>query len=148
MVTHLLLIAAGLVAAADKDNDAAKDLQKLQGSWVLASGEKDGKKLADEDVKRSKITWRGKEALVATPHQSKERIRATVTLDPGKTPRQMDWVRVEGPYAGKSMHAIYEFVSEDEYRICFAPAGKDRPTEFRTRPGTGHMLHVWKRVKD
>ena len=46
------------------------------------------------------------------------------------------------------MHAIYEFVGEDRYRICFAPPGKYRPTGFATRPGSGHLLHVWKRAGD
>jgi uncharacterized protein (TIGR03067 family) len=58
----------------------------------------------------------------------------------------MEWVRVNGPHAGEKMLAIYEFLDADNYRICFAPAGKDRPAEFHTKMGTGHILHVWKRA--
>ncbi len=146
-VAAVALLAAGLLLAADKDEDAKKDLKKLEGTWVMVSGEKDGEKVADENVKASKITWKGAEATIETPHQSKEPFKATTTLDPTKKPKEMDWVRSTGPDAGKPMHAIYEFIDEDTYRVCFAPAGKDRPKEFATKAGTGHMLHVWKRMK-
>jgi uncharacterized protein (TIGR03067 family) len=59
----------------------------------------------------------------------------------------MDWTRSNGPDAGKTMLAIYEFINDDEYRICFAPAGKERPKEFSTKAGSGHFLHTWKRLK-
>ena len=148
MSTTLLLTSVALLAAADAPNqDAKKELQKFQGTWVLVTGEKDGEKLKDEDVRQSKMTWEEARVTLRTPHQSKDAIRADVTLDPSKTPRQMDWVRRTEPGKGQTMHAIYEFVDDDQYRICFAPPGKDRPGEFATRSGTGHILHVWKRLK-
>jgi len=147
---HLLLLATvGLLVAADaKDDMTKKELDKFQGTWVLVSGEKDGQKIADDDVKKSKLTWKGKECAVETPHQSKETIKATAKLDPSKSPKEMDWERSAGPGVGKPMQAIYEFTGDDQYRICFAPAGKDRPKEFATKAGSGHILHVWKRVKE
>jgi hypothetical protein len=45
-------------------------------------------------------------------------------------------------------HSPYEWINKDSYRICFAPAGKPRPTKFSTKAGSGHILHVWKRVKE
>jgi uncharacterized protein (TIGR03067 family) len=146
----LLVVVAGLLVAADaKDDAAAKDLKKLQGTWVMVSGERDGEKVRDEDVKKSKITWTGDECAVETPHQSDRTIKGKVRLDPSKKPKEMDWERSAGPGAaeGKTFHAIYEFLDDDTYRICFAPPGKDRPGEFKTRAGTGHTLHAWKRVK-
>jgi hypothetical protein len=38
---------------------------------VLVSGEKDGEKVADENVRKSKITWKGAGVALLTPHQSK-----------------------------------------------------------------------------
>jgi uncharacterized protein (TIGR03067 family) len=144
---------AGVVlflCGADAKEDVAKDeLKKFQGMWVMESGEKDGKKLAAEHVKKSKITWKDKECTVETPHQSKETIKGVITkLDPGKKPNEMSWKRSAGPDAGKEMHAIYEWVDKDHYRVCFAPAGKDRPTEFSTKADSGHILHTWKRMKE
>jgi uncharacterized protein (TIGR03067 family) len=145
----LLAVVAGLLVGADAKDDKAKaELKKFEGNWVMASGERDGQKLPDEHVRKSRITWKGKEVAVDTPHQSKETIKATVTVNPAGEPKEMDFVRSAGPGAGKPMRGIYEFTGDDEYRICFAPAGKPRPKEFRTEAGSGHMLHVWKRAKE
>jgi uncharacterized protein (TIGR03067 family) len=146
----LLIPAAFLLIGADtKDDQIKKEMKKLEGTWIMESGEKDGAKIAEEHVKKSKITWKGKEVVVETPHQSKEAIKSTIGgWDPSKTPAEMDWVRTNGPDSGKTMLAIYEIIDNDHYRVCFAPAGKERPKEFSTKAGSGHFLHVWKRVKD
>jgi uncharacterized protein (TIGR03067 family) len=145
----LLLPVTLLVVGADAKEDLAKkELKKFEGTWVMGSGERDGAKIADEHVQKSKITWKGKAEVVETPHQSKEAIKVTIGgLDPTKKPAEMDWVRSNGPDSGQKMLAIYEFIDDDQYRICFAPAGKERPKEFSTKAGSGHLLHVWKRVK-
>jgi hypothetical protein len=41
-----------------------KELQKFQGTWGMVSGERDGKKVADQDVKQSRIVYEDK-----TSHQ-------------------------------------------------------------------------------
>lgn len=131
-----------------RPDDASSELKKFEGTWILVSGERDGKKIANDDVKKSKITWKGAEVELLTPHQSPQTIKGTSMVDPSKKPSQMDFVRSVGPDSGKVMIGIYEFIDPDQYRICFAPPGKDRPTEFKTKEGSGHTLHVWKRVKN
>jgi uncharacterized protein (TIGR03067 family) len=145
-VTLLLLV--GLVWAGDaKDDEAKKELKKFEGTWVLESGEKEGKKLPPEEVKKGKIVWKGAEVIVESPHQSKEPIKATtIHIDPVK--KEMDWKRANGPDAGKTMRATYEWIDKDHYRIVFAPGDKERPKEFSTKPGSGHIVHSWKRVKE
>ncbi|MBY0526435.1 MAG: TIGR03067 domain-containing protein [Gemmataceae bacterium] len=149
LASTLTLFVAGMTIAADAKDDEAKELKRFAGTWTLVSGEKDGQKLADEHVKKSKITWKGKEVIVESPHQSKEPIKATMTrVDASKKPAEMDWERATGPDSGKKMVAIYEWLGDDSYRIIFAPAGKDRPKEFTTKEGSGHIMHVWKRAKE
>jgi uncharacterized protein (TIGR03067 family) len=41
---------------------------------------------------------------------------------------------------------IYE-LDGDRYKVCFAPAGKPRPSEFASKPGSGSLLQAWKRKK-
>jgi uncharacterized protein (TIGR03067 family) len=148
-VRALMVVAVlSLAAAGGGEEQAAKELKKFEGTWVLDAGEKDGTRVADEHIRKSRITWKGKEIVAVTPHQSAEPIKGTITVDPTKVPREMDWVRSAGPGAGRRMKAIYEFIGEDRYRVCFAPAGKDRPKEFATKQGSGHTLHVWKRAKE
>jgi uncharacterized protein (TIGR03067 family) len=141
--------AAGLLVAADSsDEDIKKELKKFEGTWVLVTGERDGKPVADEDVKKSKITMKDVESTLFTPHQSGETIKSTRKLDPSKKPAQLEFVRSDGPGAGQTMKGIYEWIDADTYRVCFAPPGNDRPTEFKTTPGSGHTLHVWKRSQE
>jgi len=35
----------------------------------------------------------------------------------------------------------------DTLKSCVAPIGKDRPTEFASKPGTGHTLRLFKKAK-
>jgi hypothetical protein len=57
-----------------------------------------------------------------------------------------NWPRhtTTGPNKGKVFSAIYE-IDDEQHKICFAAAGKERPTAFSALPGSGHLLQVWKR---
>ena len=123
------------------------DLAKIQGTWNLSSGSKDGKPLAASDVANSRIAYKGNKVEMQTPHQSAETIRATIKLGTEGNRKTLEWVRDNGPDAGKTMLAIYEFRGDDELVIVFAPAGKPRPKEFATKPGSSEIMHVWKRAK-
>lgn len=142
-----LVLSMALLAAGDRPQDSRKELERFEGTWVLIDGEKEGQKLPADQIKKGKITWHRGQVSVDTPHQSPDTIQATITVDPSQSPKHMDWVRSTGPGKDETFHAIYEFISDDEYRVCFSPAGKDRPREFATKPGNGQLLHVWKRVK-
>lgn len=144
-----LVLAIGLLMAADDKADTKEELRRFQGSWVLVSGEKDGKKISDEHVKKNKMTYQGEQVSLESPHQSAAPIKSTIKkMDPSKTPAEMDWVRSAGPGAGQTMMAIYQFNGIDQCKVCFDPSGKARPKEFATKEGTGHILHVWKRVAE
>ncbi len=135
-------------AAGVGGDDAEKDLQKLQGTWVMVSGERDGKKVADEDVSKSKITYEGNTIRLFTPHQSGETIVAEIVkVDPTKSPKQMHFIRKNGPNAGTTVIGIYEFDGNDQYKFAFDPTGVVTLKEFATKEGTGHFRHTWKRVK-
>lgn len=148
-VLFSLICSVGVLAAAQAEGllDSA-ELKKFQGNWVMVSAEMDGKKVHDNHVKQSNITFAGDKVELVTPHQHKEKILATITrLDVAKNPREMHWVRSSGPKAGSTMIAIYEFEGADQYKICFDPAVKETPNTFGTKTGSGHIWHTWKRVK-
>ncbi|MEO8506008.1 MAG: TIGR03067 domain-containing protein [Betaproteobacteria bacterium] len=142
----LLLAASGLAVAQGRSDDAAGELKKREGTWVLVSGKKDGQPIAADSVGKSRIVWKGQDVVVETPHQAKEPIKTSATLAAGGR-GTMDWSRANGPDAGKTRLAIYQFRGPDEYVVVFAPAGKARPQDFDTKAGSGHTLHVWKRTK-
>jgi uncharacterized protein (TIGR03067 family) len=140
----VVALAVGAVIAADAE-DAKKDLEKLQGTWALVSGERDGKKFTEEEVKKTMLfikddTFRIPESSVATSEDG------TIKIDPSKKPKEMDATTGSGPDKGKIWQGIYK-LRGDTYKVCFAPPGKDRPTEFSSKAGSGHLLQVWKREK-
>jgi uncharacterized protein (TIGR03067 family) len=140
----VVALAVGAVIAANAE-DAKKGLEKLQGTWALVSGERDGKKFTEEEVKKTMLfikddTFRIPESSVATSEDG------TIKIDPSKKPKEMDATTGSGPDKGKIWQGIYK-LHGDTYEVCFAPPGKDRPTEFSSKAGSGHLLQVWKREK-
>jgi len=67
-------------------------------------------------------------------------------VDPSRAPRTLDVTRSEGPRKGETVLAIYE-VKGDSLRTCFALPGRERPTGFTPKEGSGHVLRTYKRVK-
>jgi uncharacterized protein (TIGR03067 family) len=145
----LVLWCVGSPLAADVGGqDAEKELAKLQGTWVMVSGELDGKKAADEHVSRSKIMFDGNKMQIIVPNQTAETVVADIVkIDPTKNPKEMHFIRKSGPNAGKTLIGIYNFEGDDQYKFAFDPAGSMTLKEFVTKEGTGHIRNTWKRVK-
>jgi len=145
LLCHVGLSLAGDVAGGEA---AAKELEKFQGDWVMVSGEMDGKKVSDEHMTQSKVSYEGNKIEIVVPNQTSETIIADIVkIDPTKSPRTMHFVRRNGPNAGKTLTAIYEFQRDGQYRFAFDPTGKMTLEEFVTKEGTGHVRNTWKRVK-
>lgn len=117
-----------------------KELKKLEGVYILVSGELDGKPISEEAKKTALLTIKGNEHSVVV---GKEVIKGTHKLDASKTPHEIDATDTEGPYKDKAARGIYK-IKGDEFTVCFAAPGKDRPKEFSTKSGA-HLLHVWKK---
>ena len=143
-----LALSVGMVAAVQAQGQIPKEeLQRFQCTWVLIAAEMDGKKVDEADVKKSRMTLVGDKIEVTTPHQHKDKIVASLTkLDLTKNPKEIQWVRTAGPKAGTTLTAIYEFEGPDRFKICFDPSGLIIPKEFGTKAGSGHILHIWRRV--
>lgn len=144
-LAFMVVAAAGLAMAADApQQDAVKaELEKMSGTYKLISAETDGVMASADVLKNSKLVIKGDEHDVKV---GDDIYKGTHKIDPSKTPKTIDASDVEGVNKGKTMLGIYELTA-DELKVCFAPAGKDRPKEFSAKKGTGHMLHVWKREK-
>jgi uncharacterized protein (TIGR03067 family) len=127
------LLIIGLVATAVP---AQGELKKLEGTWALVSAEQDGQVVTSDAVQAARLYIAG---ATHTVQVGKESTNGTHKLDPTAVPKAID-----STDQGKILLGIYE-LRGDEFRVCFAAPGKDRPTEFSTKTGTGHILHVWKR---
>jgi uncharacterized protein (TIGR03067 family) len=133
------------IATADAGDEAAKkDLQMLQGDWVMQSSERDGMKAPAELVRTFARTVKNKSYTVnwedeAGAHSSS----GVLTLDPMRSPKHLDALLSDGPSKGKTMLGIYK-LEGDAQTLCAAFPGKARPTAFDSKQGT---LIVWKRAK-
>jgi uncharacterized protein (TIGR03067 family) len=137
------VVTAGLFApAANQGDDARKELEQLQGKWAVVSVERDGK--ADERWKDAVRTIEGNKYVLAPKEGAK--VEGTFKIDPVKKPKVFDSEPAGGQYKGKTLLGIYA-VEGDTLKICFAEPGKDRPTEFASKPGSGWVLAVHKREK-
>ena len=147
MKLHVLLVlAVGLLIVANSSaGDAAKmELKKLEGTWGMVSGEAKGEKLPESTIKSAKLTIVGDKHTVKI---GEDTIIGTHKLDPTMKPKAIDAMDTEGPFKGKTTFGIYK-VEKGVFTVCFAPPGKERPTEFTTKSGTGELLHVWKLKKE
>ena len=138
----MMVLVAGFLIAAD---DPKKEAEKLQGTWRLVSLEVDGKKATKGEIKKEqKMVVKG-DKFTSTV-DDKHSFKGTFKLDPAKKPKAVDAAVTEGQYKGKTLLGIYE-VEGDMLRACYAPPGKERPTEFASKEGSGNHLYVYKREK-
>jgi uncharacterized protein (TIGR03067 family) len=137
--TWLVLVVGFLIAA----DDPKDELKKLEGSWTMVSGEKDGKPLAEQTIKTAKLVIKGDQHDVKV---GDDVFKGTHKVDPSKKPKTIDATDTEGAFKGKTVLGIYD-LEGDNFKVCFAEPGKERPKEFSTKSGTGHILHVWKKEK-
>jgi uncharacterized protein (TIGR03067 family) len=120
-------------------DDPKPEDKDLDGDWEVVAITFNGK-----DVKFPAAVWTIKgDALTiradgATSH-------ATIKIDAGKTPKAMD-VTSRAIADRGGFRDIYE-IKGDELRVCEPRLGRDRPTEFAAKEGTGWKLTTLKRVK-
>ena len=129
-------------ADAPKEDAVKKELARFDGTWGFVSIEVEGMKVPEEEVKKSgKLVIKGGKFTLKEGDSTYE---GTFKVDLSKKPKQIDVTFTEGPDKGKTFLGIYE-VEGDTYKNCIGMAGKDRPTEFTSKPGSGHVLEVLKR---
>jgi uncharacterized protein (TIGR03067 family) len=121
---------------------ATTSAPRLDGVWVVVSTEVNGTtKPADETVGLS-LKLSGETYSVITKTQQID--RGTFTANPAKSPKQMD-IRAEiGPYAGRTLTAIYE-LKDDTLQICYAIRSAERPTTFAAATNSGRLLIKYQR---
>jgi uncharacterized protein (TIGR03067 family) len=145
MRTTAVLIVTLVMGSAYGQQDAAKkEAARLEGEWSMVSGEANGQPMPPEFVKTGKRVAKNGETTISIGGQLY--FKAKFTVDPTKKPKAIDYVMTEGFTKGKTQLGIYE-LDGDTVKFCFAAPGKDRPTEFTSKPGSERTLSVWKRDK-
>jgi len=120
----------------------AKDvLKQLKGVWAVTSLEMDGEEVQPASLVGAAVEVAGRKFIsqgMGAVYQG------MLAVHPEADPAQFELVFTKGPEEGNTAYGIYS-LEGDTWRICLTTRGSDRPTEFATKPGTGHALETLKR---
>jgi uncharacterized protein (TIGR03067 family) len=140
-VVAVLAVAIMMTVCAADEEAVKAELKKLEGTWQLVYGVKDGKETPEEVVKKVRVVIKGSKHTVhfGDTIAAKE---IPFIIDPTKKPK----TTLDKLPDGKEIKGIYK-LDADTLTSCVAETGKDFPTEFVSKAGSGHTLRVFKRVK-
>lgn len=124
-------------------SEPPKDLDLMQGTWVIQSAELSGNPFPPELSKSIQLKIEGDNYVVTSMGKAD---KGTCKLNPTVTPKTLEMTGVEGPNAGKTILAIYE-VKEGELKVCYDLSGKEFPKEFKSVNGTLLFLVTYTREK-
>jgi uncharacterized protein (TIGR03067 family) len=144
IVLTLLLVGTAVAADQPKDDASKKDLEKMQGDWAAVAMVVNGQVVPDDDAQALFRTVKGNGYTVF--RFSTERGKGTFTVDATKKPRAIDFQPMGPKGKVPPMLGIYEFDGA-RLKMCYAPPGKDRPTTFDAKEGSGHTCTTWMREK-
>ena len=146
-IVGALVMAITAIASPDdaKDEAIKKDRKLIEGTWRIVALEINGNKSNDEDAKKLSVV-NGPDGTWSLLSEGKEVAKGTNIFDPTKKPKTIDFTITEGGGKGNVHLGIYE-LGEKTRKLCFAPTGKDRPTEFASTSGNEHILVTFEREK-
>ena len=146
LLAAAVIAGAGLWAADDTPSVAAKqELKKLEGTWRVSAMERDGQKVPEADFKDLRAIVQG---TTYTQKKGTETVeKGTFRIDVSRKPYGITITPTQGEDKGKKMQGIYEIESADTIRVCGAAPGKERPTDFSAKTGSGRTLVTYKRVQ-
>jgi uncharacterized protein (TIGR03067 family) len=113
------------------------DQEKIQGTWTLTAGERNGKALPDEVIKHIKLIFSGQQLITKNKDRKTE---ATFSLDSSKEPKEID-LDMDGNI-GKGIYQL----EGDTLKIAHGEVGDARPTEF-PKAGSGLTVLSLRREK-
>jgi len=148
-IATFLFAGVGLLSAADdtKDEAARKDIKNLVGTWKVTSREANGEK-TPADALKGMFVKVSKDGTATVTKEGKEILKVKwINIDATQKTKTVDVEVVEGDDKGKTLLAIYR-IDGDQFSICVANSGKDRPTTFSSEIASGNSLMTYTRAKD
>jgi uncharacterized protein (TIGR03067 family) len=138
-VPLLFALVVVLPVYADDKDAVAKELQKLQGTWVISTVERGGEAMPAEKGFEAVIKG-GKLQFLNNGQQDHEE---ALEIDPGKDPKHITLTREE---QGKkrTVQGIYA-LDGDTLKLCLDGSEKGRPAKFTTKDTQEVWIFVMKR---
>jgi uncharacterized protein (TIGR03067 family) len=146
-IVGVVIMATAAITSADDAKDAAiqKDRNQIKGTWRVVELVVNGNQAMEEDA-RKLIVVNGSDGNWSLSLEGKEITKGTSVFDPTKSPKAIDFMPTVGDEAGSQYFGIYE-LGENTRKMCFAPLGKERPTELSSTEGSGLICLTFERVK-
>ena len=141
-ITFLLAIVWLAAANVNAQDGAAKEQQRVQGSWTFVSVEMDGKNLDRFEGAKAVIKGDG----VSVMFKQGFKFFRTFKVYTDTNPRCVDFLNADGK--GDASEGIYE-LKDNRLKILvnISYGGKDRPTDFADKGKKGHIFYVLERQK-
>jgi uncharacterized protein (TIGR03067 family) len=114
------------------------DLERLQGTWNVTSLETDGQEMPATVFNGAKLVVDGNKFTSIGMGAS---YGGTVEIDSASRPKAFDLLFTAGHAKGHRNLGIYK-LKGDNWTICLATRGDQRPTKFATAPDTGFALET------
>ena len=141
-ITFLLAIVWLAAANVNAQDDAAKEQQRVQGSWTFVSVEMDGKNL--DRFEGAKAVVKGDRVSVVFNRGFK--FFRTFKVYTDTNPRCVDFLNAD--VKGDTSEGIYE-LKDNRLKVLvrIRGGGKERPTAFTDKGKKGHIFYVLERQK-
>ena len=122
----------------------SRDLELLEGSWVITALEMDGRAMPAGTFEHVRLVINGDRFTslgMGSVYQGE------LALDTSTSPRQLDMKFDAGPEKGNTNLGIYELLG-DTLKICIATRGTVRPAKFASTPDSGFAVETLTRADD
>ena len=136
------ILAGAFFLVADDADPTKKDLQKMQGEWASVEMIREGNPLERDAAQAYFRTVEGETYTMA--RYRKVVGKGKFKIDATKSPRQID--ATPAPPNTKTLKGIYEW-DGDKLKIIFGPPDGERPTDFKSEPGSPNSYTLWEREK-
>lgn len=131
-----------MAIAATVAGDEKSDLDRLQGSWIVASLTEKGKALTKEEIEGLEVTI--EKDILTGIQKGKTVVKCKVKLDSAKNPKAIDLTYLIGDDKGKSEPGIYK-LDKEQFTLVLDEEKKGRPTAFDGKGTETYSVHVLKK---
>lgn len=120
-------------------------MDDIAGEWECISAINDGREIDAATVKKLLLTLT-EQGGYKTTLAEQVLFDSTCTIDSSKTPKHIDMLGTEGENKGKAAQGIFK-LNDGKLAICYTMPGMQRPTEFKSDPGSVATLAIWRRAE-
>ena len=124
--------------------ETAGNPTELEGEWEMVAAVLNGAAMDPPMVKWCRRITRGNITQVLAGPQVM--LNASFKIDNSTKLHSIDYLNLAGADKGKEQAGVYEFSGEN-LKICMAPPGRPRPSEFSSKAGDGRSYTTWRLIK-